>query len=130
MFDLQPGSLDLSLYIHMPDGVPGLEVEIPDDPEPWEYSGILGSVESNACSFPGYQGRVYCDFTLLETYLDTIRPLSIFVNGCDEPIFHHPRVSILAPEEVLVCSSDLAETDCIASGGTYECGLACTCRCP
>ncbi|MBN2045465.1 MAG: thrombospondin type 3 repeat-containing protein [Anaerolineales bacterium] len=138
MLDIAPGTTSLTLYVQMTHLVPGLEAEIAGDTMPWEYSAKLGETAADQCYFPGYSKRLYCDFTLPETYLDTYRPLSVFINGCSEPIFEHQRVTILAPEPVSsesVCNETLAESECISAGGTYSCytgafGLICTCACP
>jgi hypothetical protein len=144
MLEFPAGSTTLTLYIEIPGGVPGLEMEIPDDDQPWVYSSMLGNVSANGCSYRGYAGQLYCNYSLPQTYLDTVQPLSIFVNGCEMPIYEHPRVSILAPEETVpvatetsapVCTEELGEEACTAAGGTYGCvstafGLVCTCSCP
>jgi Zn-dependent metalloprotease len=136
LLDIPYESTELTLFIEIRGGVPGLEIEIPADDQPWDYSAILGDVMANRCSYQGYAGRLYCDFGLPETYLDTVQPLAIFVNGCESPIFEHPRVSIFAPEEPLpVCIEDLGEDACTAAGGRYACtdfasGTVCTCVCP
>jgi len=136
MLDIPYGRSALTLFIQVEDGVPGLEIPVPGDDGPWEYSAFLGDVKADRCTFQGYAGRLYCDFGLPETYLDTARPLSVYVNGCDSPIFTHPRVSIFAPEEPLpACTTDLSEETCNAVGGTYICtpgiaGTVCSCACP
>ena len=136
MLDIPYGRTALTLFIQMADGVPGLEIPVPGDEGSWEYSAFLGDVKADRCTFQGYAGRLYCDFGLPETYLDTVRPLSVYVNGCDSPIFTHPRVSIIAPEEPLpACTADLSEETCNAVGGTYVCtpgiaGTVCSCNCP
>ncbi|MFN2198440.1 MAG: hypothetical protein ACK2UW_20130, partial [Anaerolineales bacterium] len=136
LLDIPYESTELTLFIEIRGGVPGLEIEIPADDQPWDYSAILGDVMANRCTYQGYAGRLYCDFGLPETYLDTVQPLAIFVNGCESPIFEHPRVSIFAPEEPLpVCIEDLGEDACTAAGGRYACtdfasGTVCTCVCP
>lgn len=136
MLDIPYGRTALTLFIQMADGVPGLEIPVPGDDGPWEYSATLGDVKADRCSYQGYTGRLYCDFGLPENYLDTVRPLKVYVNGCDSPIFEHQRVSIFAPEEPLpACTAELNEETCNAVGGTYVCtpgiaGTVCSCTCP
>ncbi len=136
MLDIPYSSTALTLFIQMSEGVPGLEIPVPGDDGPWEYYAYLGDVKADRCSYQGYAGRLYCNFGLSETYLDTVRPLKMYVNGCELPIFEHLRVSIFAPEEPLpACTADLNEETCTAVGGTYVCtpfaaGLVCTCTCP
>lgn len=136
MLDIPYGSTALTLFIQMADGVPGLEIPVAGDDGPWEYAAFLGDVRADRCSYQGYAGRLYCDFGLPETYLDTVRPLKVYVNGCDSPIFEHLRVSVIAPEEPLpACTAELNEETCNAVGGTYVCtpfaaGTVCSCTCP
>ena len=132
MLDIPIGSTALTMFIKIPGGVPGLELDIPGDDQPWEYSAILGKTQATGCSFQGYAEQLYCNFSLPETYLDTVQPLSIYVNGCETPIYTHPRVTIFAPA---VCSEDLDEATCTDTGGTYSCVIGaaakvCTCTCP
>jgi len=128
LLDIPFGSTALTLYIEIPGGVPGLEADIPGDDQPWEYSARLGATEADRCAYQGYAQRLYCDFVLPETYLDTVQELVITVNGCDQPVFQHARVSIFAPQKA--CAADLNEEDCTAAGGTMTCGVACYCQCP
>lgn len=127
MFDILPGSTAFTAYIGLPFAVPGLEEPVLGDNDPWLYSALLGSTESEECSFQGYSGRVYCSFDLPESAMDTIQPLSVFINLCEVPIFYHPRVSIIAP----VCEADMNQADCEATGGSHSCIRdICTCTCP
>lgn len=127
LYDILPGSTGLNLHILLPGPVPGLEEPVEGDNDPWLYSAILGSTEAEACAYQGYTRRLYCSFILPESVLDTVQPLDVFVNLCGEPIFSHPRVSILAP----LCQSDMNRTNCEATGGSYTCIRdICTCTCP
>ncbi|NIW48301.1 MAG: hypothetical protein GWN30_27185 [Gammaproteobacteria bacterium] len=98
LLDIPAGSSALTTYVSMSGGVPGLEVDIPEDSNPWEYSAVLGEVQAANCNFPGYAERLYCTFGLPANYMYSLRPLSVYVNGCEAPIFSHPAVSII-PEE-------------------------------
>lgn len=98
MLDIQPNSTALTLYVSMSGGVPGLETLIPEDQGVWEYSAVLGSTQALNCSFQGYANRLYCSFSLPETYLESIRPLDIYVNGCAAPIYSNTAVSIIPLE--------------------------------
>lgn len=128
LLDIPSESTALTLYIEIPGGVPGLEVDVPGDDQPWAYSAWLGSTKADECAYQGYAQRLYCDFVLPERYLDTVQQLAIFVNGCDQPVFEHSRVSIFAPEPV--CSAELNDEECTAAGGTMTCGVTCYCQCP
>lgn len=132
MMDIPYGTGDLTLYIKFPEGVPGLEVEIPEDLHPWIYSGVLGEYQDETCTFDGYAGRLYCRFELPEKYFGTVRELNIYVNRCEAPIFSHAMVTIVEPAETIACTSSLTESECLASGGTYSCGASsdCECVCP
>ncbi len=110
---------NLTLYFKMLGGVPGLELEIPDDPNPWIYRALLGQTESVECSFQGYESRLYCTFVLPETALGSARDLLLYLNECDDPILSQPRVSIPEPRPPQ-CSADLGEEACLAAGGTWK----------
>jgi hypothetical protein len=95
MLDIPQGSAALTLYVSMSGGVPGLETLIPEDINPWEYSAILGSTQASNCSFPGYANRLYCTFNLPSNYLNSVRPLDVYVNGCSLPFYRNDSVSIV-----------------------------------
>jgi predicted outer membrane repeat protein len=117
LLDIPPATTNQTLYMTFPGGVPGLELEIPNDTAPWVYRATLGSAESIECSFQGYNGRLYCDFVLSERAFGTVQELFAYLDGCDDPIFYHPRVSIFEPDPS--CSADLGEEACEAAGGTF-----------
>jgi hypothetical protein len=129
LLDIPVGTGDLTLYVGMPEGVYGLEVEVPEDLEPWIYSAVLGERTGPMCTFDGYAGRLYCRLEIPETYFGTVRTLSMYVNGCPEPFYVHELVTIPEPPEPLTCSAELGEDDCIAAGGTYSCGASADCEC-
>lgn len=110
---------NLTLYLKMLGGVPGLELEITDDPDPWIYSALLGNTESEECSFQGYESRLYCTFVLPATALGSAQDLTLYLNECDDPILSLPQVSITEPK-LPQCSKDLGEEDCLAAGGTIK----------
>ena len=104
-----------------------LEQAVPGDDRPWNYSAVLGSTAAMKCAYQGYSGRVYCDFDLPEVALGAALPLYVYVNGCGDPIFYHPWVSIFdpadaleEPTEVPVCKADLSPEACKNLGGTYN----------
>jgi hypothetical protein len=127
LFDIQPGSTMLNFYISLPTAVPGLEEPVEGDNDPWLYSAVVGETETEDCTFQGYTQRLYCAATLPESAMDTVQPLSVFVNLCGRPIFSHERVSIIAP----VCQEDMNQDACEATGGAFSCIRdICTCTCP
>jgi predicted outer membrane repeat protein len=115
MLDITPGTTVQTIFLTIPGGVPGLELVIPGDPGPWQYSATLGSAMAEECTYEGYAERLYCTFELSPAALGTVQELFAFVNDCDEPFFHHQRVSIFDPAPV--CTEDLAESECTAVGG-------------
>ena len=119
----------MTLYVTMPGGVPGLEVEIPDDLHPWIYSGVLGEYQDQTCTFDGYAERLYCQFEVPEDYFGTVRGFSVYVNRCEDPIYTNALVSILPPVETMACTIDLSEIDCEAAEGVYTCGSSADCEC-
>jgi len=85
--DWQPGS-PLKFYFKIPDGVPGLERQIPGDSGSWEYSAAIGDYSTNNCGYEGYKERLYCSISLPSGYSNAVRPLSLSVNGCDSAVFN------------------------------------------
>lgn len=128
-FDVDPAVLSYGIYLQTP-GVPGLEVPVPGDTGEWDYTAMLGNVQAAKCDFQGYAGRLYCDFDIPETYLNSAQTLQVFVNGCTPPIFTHPGISVFPIEPAPVCTRELDEDACTAAGGTYACTAACYCTCP
>jgi hypothetical protein len=120
MLNIPPGSTTQTLYLKIPGGVPGLEFEVPEDPNPWLYHATLGISEAEECTYEGYDQRLYCTFILPETALGTYQELLVYVNECDTPFYSHPRVTIFDPEPALVCTATLSESECIAAGGEYK----------
>jgi len=116
MMTIPRGTTNLTLYFKLAGGVPGLELEIPDDPDPWIYRALLGETESVECSFQGYESRLYCTFVMPATALGSARDLTLYLNECDDPILFQPRVSIPLPQ----CYKDLGEEDCLSAGGTWK----------
>jgi hypothetical protein len=98
LLSIAPNTTALTLYVSMSGGVPGLETEIAEDDDPWEYSALLGGSPAGNCSFQGYANRLYCNFNLPESYMDTVRPLEVYVNGCLAPIYSNSAVSIIPLE--------------------------------
>jgi hypothetical protein len=115
-----------------PQGWPGVEVPIPGDPDPWEYTATLGNIQAGHCDFFDYARRLYCYFDLTLTMLDTAQKFELRSNKCAEPIHINNAVTIFGPEvPPLTCSSDLGEDECIAAGGVYNCDrYSCICVCP
>lgn len=111
----------LPLYFKIEGGIPGLGLDIPDDPGPWEYNALLGSIESYICSLQGFDDRLYCLFTIPTTMPGTVQDLFLFLNGCDDPVISLPGVSIPEPLPAeQKCNKDLSETECEAAGGTWK----------
>ena len=128
-FEVDPNRLVFGTFLQMLS-VPGLEEPVPGDPDDWVYTAFLGDVEASLCSFQGYAGRLYCDFTIPKGFLESAQILKVYVRGCTPPFFVHENVSIFPIVEAPACTRDLDEAACTASGGTYSCVLACTCTCP
>ncbi|MBT3338902.1 MAG: hypothetical protein HN855_00655 [Anaerolineae bacterium] len=83
---------DLGFYIKMPGGVPGLEKEISDASDEWEYRVRIGLYNSYECEFiAGYKERLYCEISLPPEYESAMHPISLYVNTCDEDVFESPN---------------------------------------
>lgn len=128
LHDIPIFTSDLTFYLDFGHPVPGLEEPVDGDEEEWVYSAILGSSPTEPCTVREYPGRIYCKvFDFPSSWWGTAQQLEVFVNGCDQPIFSHNRVSILKP----ACETTMAQDACQWTGGNYHCsGGVCTCNCP
>ncbi len=123
LLGLRPDTLHLPLYLKIPGGVPGLSLENADV-ETKSYRAVLGTFEAYQCGLQGFEDRLYCMFELPESAAGQGLELNIFINDCPGPIYSQFTVSI--PELLSwgsadsVCSPDLEESGCKASGGTYK----------
>ena len=116
--NIRENNLSLPMYFKFADGIPGLEVEIPEDDGAWEYIGRLDSTVSNPCSIQGIENRLYCLFFIEETMVNTYQEIALFLNGCEEEVYFASKVSV--PDLTPVCSRDLPRTLCEAAGGIYR----------
>ncbi len=133
LLNIPAETMILPLYFKIEGGIPGLGLDIPDDPGSWEYNALLGSIESYKCSLQGFNDRLYCMFTLPPDAPGTALDLTLFLNGCDDPVISLPAVSIPEPLPAeQKCNIDLSETECEAAGGTYQtpASSAPFCNCP
>lgn len=79
----------LTFYVRMPGGVPGLEKKIAGDTQPWNYSVEIGDYSTDNCQFiQGYGERLYCSIELPSTYVFTLKPFTLTVDGCESPIYY------------------------------------------
>lgn len=137
--DWQPGAA-LTFYVKMPGGVPGLEKTISGDNDPWNYSAQVGDYETDVCSYQGYKERLYCSVSLPFDYSRAVRPLSLYVNGCDTPIYSDQTADLPGIEGGSSsggksggssggsCSSSLDSDACRAAGGIWDTsGNYCSC---
>ncbi|MEN8242828.1 MAG: hypothetical protein ABFS17_12965 [Chloroflexota bacterium] len=157
LHDFQPGPIyNLSLYIewpdqedlgplapNIPDGWPGVEIPMPNDPEPYIYTAQLGNIPSTGdCFFAGYPGKLHCNFdNLPQSMMDTAQVFQLWSNKCLDPIYTHGWVSIIAPDTPdapppaapsrSACDVGLNQVNCNSAGGTYQCSIySCACICP
>jgi hypothetical protein len=115
-------TLVLPVYVKMPGGVPGLGVEFPEDPDPWEYKAMLGSLEAYQCSLQGFEDRLYCLFKLTPSMPGTAPEFSLLVNTCPEPLLVVPHAQIPEPREAEVeveCKENMGRAACEEAGGKY-----------
>ncbi|RLD92795.1 MAG: hypothetical protein DRJ13_16190, partial [Bacteroidetes bacterium] len=130
-FNYHPGTGLFSLYVKNPDPYP---VEGPASP--WDFAGVLGNIPSARTSFLEFDDRVYFDFAIPETYLNTKQTLKIFSNYCFEPLYA-TDVNITSKEPTAPtgtvdpdsCHEDLGIRACPAAGGAYN-DLTGKCDCP
>jgi len=92
--DWTPGT-PLNFYFKMPGGVPGLENQAASGDEPWLYSVDWGGMSTDQCkAIAGYPERLYCGIVLPDSYANTLHPLELHLNGCDQPIFRDLRADV------------------------------------
>jgi len=106
------GDETMTMYVHMPGGVPGLEKEMPGDPGPYLYSAMIGGLESFHCDFYDYEGRLYCVLPLNKPYYNTAQKFDLYVEGCDISIFGHPYLSIIVETQPPVPEPPDPEPSC------------------
>jgi hypothetical protein len=128
LHDVPLFTTDLTYYVDFGFPVPGLEEGIAEDQGEWLYTAILGGIPTDNCTYRDYTGRIYCrNIEFPSSWWGTVQPLEVYVNGCDQPIFTHDRVSILKP----TCETSMGKDACEWTGGKYECsGGVCECVCP
>jgi hypothetical protein len=79
----------LGFYFKFENGVPGLERGIDGDSGDWKYTAAIDTTVSDAiCTFDkGYPGRLYCKVQSSSAYTQSVRPVSLSVNGCSWPVY-------------------------------------------
>ncbi|MEE9599820.1 MAG: hypothetical protein V3V66_05100, partial [Anaerolineales bacterium] len=132
-FEVDPDVLVLNMYVNKLSGFPGGEAETNGDAEEWVYTAFLGEVEARLCNFQGFEDRLYCNFLIPGSLLNTSQVVKFYLNDCGPPIYVNENVTIFKKEikePTTGCSSDFDERACIEAGGAYTCGAACSCTCP
>lgn len=85
----------------VPGGWPGVEIPMPEFPDPWVYTAEAGSEDppiTADCSYIGYPGRLYCDFVdLPQSFLDSYKTIELSANQCDNEI-NYSTVFLAAPQ--------------------------------
>jgi len=136
--NIREDTMHLPLYFRFEGPVPGYGDQ-PADEEPWIYGGLLGEVSSLSCSLQGFEDRLYCIFQIPENMPGTYQPLSLYLNGCEEPVVSYSRVSVprfvvrsVEPEkQTPSCSATLSSSACEDAGGMYiTFSRAAYCICP
>ncbi len=122
--------MPLNFYFRMPGGVPGLEREIEGDDLPWVYSVNIDGHVTEKCEFlPGYKERLYCSVDMPSSYSYTLQPITLSVNGCEQPIYENPiteipKMKLQSPSSSGACSDSLKSSDysawCICMGGVVS----------
>jgi CSLREA domain-containing protein len=133
-FEVDPDLLVLNVYVKKPSGFPGSEEASNGNAEDWVYTAFLGETEARLCNFQGFEDRVYCNFLIPGSLLNTSQELKMFLNDCGPPIYISEKVTIFKKEPTTKepttrCSIDLGEIACIAAGGNPVVGAA-PCICP
>ncbi|MBT6151463.1 MAG: hypothetical protein HOH75_05680 [Chloroflexi bacterium] len=98
--DWMPGA-PLQFHIKMPGGIPGLEKDIIGDNNPWEYTVQIGNTSSSECEIiEGYKERLYCSIPLPKEDANSMRSMSLSVNGCDDLIYDNKTAFLPGYAEV------------------------------
>ena len=97
LHDIRPGSFELTYFLDLGIEVPGLESRETGDDQLYVYTAFLGTASPVECSYQGYTRRIYCTQLIEESALDSVQPLTVKLNLCDQYIYYHPRVSLIAP---------------------------------
>ena len=132
-FQVRPESNLFYLYVKNPEPFPG---SIPENSN-WEYYANLGDLSAYKCGFEGDDNKVFCYFSIPESYFNTVKPLKLFSNICIPPFYVNEEVSIFTKDptgpsgtnDPGLCSSDLGPRACPAAGGIYFENPG-YCRCP
>jgi len=134
VLSILPEDTSVTLYTKFPEDVIGLGDGL-DDGMAWDYYATLGGIDSIECytyKDQLYRGRLYCGFPMPKRFQDTSQPFAQMVNGCDEPIYEIPYLSLLVewPEVVsapvcgpvpdLICGDEFKNW-CTCTGGQYLC---------
>jgi len=103
--------------------IPGLGFVVPEFPEPWEYSALLGTVESYRCSLQGFDDCLYSMLNILPEMPGLAPEFFLYLKGCVDPIYYQAGITIPEPTSAGDSSSefnaDLGEDACEAAGGTF-----------
>lgn len=122
LLSINPETLALPVYLRFQEAVPGVEEGT------MPYWAVLGGTESYLCNQQGFPDRLYCMFRLPSTAPGSILDLEFYQEGCQDPIFTQPKLTIpeVAQTEdengdqpTLTCRKDLNEKDCITAGGLW-----------
>jgi len=111
-FEVDPDLLVLNMYVKKPSGFPGGEAETNGDAEEWVYTAFLGEVEARLCNFQGFEDRLYCNFLIPVSLLNTSQAVKFYLNDCGPPIYVNENVTIFKKEikePATECSSDFDE---------------------
>ncbi len=120
LLSVNPDTLALPVYLRFQVPVPGVEEGV------MPYRAELGGTASNLCNQQGFPDRLYCMFTLPPTAPGSILSLEIFKDGCEDPVYTEPRLTI--PEIAQTgdgdqpsptCRKDLNQSDCTSAGGLW-----------
>ena len=100
LYDVYSDSDILTMYVGGWGVIPGLEDGHNGDN--WEYTAKLGDSEGFCFNYEEDEqvaGRLFCAIPLPSGYKNAARPFELWLNGCEEPIFSIPLLSVLVTEE-------------------------------
>ena len=114
MLNIDPRDLVLPVYLRFASAAPGI-----GDDGSIPYLATLGGLEAYLVNQQGFEDRVYFMFEIGPSMPGTLQQLEVFKEGCDDPVFTEPQLSI----PLIGCKEDLNEETCPLAGGVWFTGV-------
>ena len=120
LLNLPAETRNLPLYLKIEGGVPGLDPDVMNGEELYEYSAKLGDIQAYQCGLQGFPDRLYCMFHMPPGTEGTGLDFELRLKNCEDPVYLLPKVAIPEPKsEDGICQIDMNEENCLKAGGAY-----------